>query len=293
MIYRLKEKRVGHQKQLDEIQHLLENNLEISEKDRQYLKNQFDILEKKDLEEKSVFCARCTRKLGFTKYGPCDYLGHNGKLCYDCFSFVNKNHASYSGQYVLGTLNIKSDANVSLHLINFDEGKIIITSKNDSYAFPIITLKSYEILDSKSKTLSLVFEDKSIENRILLTLKNVEKVIDRIYDLKINWSQLKKVSDVNKVEQNSQPSNENFEIKHGQIIKETSNGSYYDETNLNPVTFADMIDDEYNTEESKKSHQPLGIPTKVDDPVNIIKLRLARGEISKEEFEELRKMLEL
>ncbi|PJC51349.1 MAG: hypothetical protein CO032_00035 [Nitrosopumilales archaeon CG_4_9_14_0_2_um_filter_34_16] len=252
IISQLKEEGIGDKRKLDEIQNQLENNFEISDKDSKYLKKHYEILEKREQKQKSKVCARCSKTLGFMKYSPKEYSGYKEKLCVDCVTIITRNHKSFEGKYEEGTLGLKSGTGIELHLNNFDGGSIVILSKKDFFKFAIENMKSYQQIElekesmakkiitagmketSKSENLEILFNDKTVsDHRILLKIKDLEKAMIQIFELK-KFSDVKPVqitheseATLNQQEEKPEQLNNKVESELGRIIKQTPTAQYY------------------------------------------------------------------
>jgi hypothetical protein len=247
IVSRLLEEGIGEQSKLQEIQNLLDNNLEISEKDSKYLKKHYSILEKKEEKEQSKLCGRCNKKLGFMKYSPKNHTGYERKVCGDCFTLMNSNHKSFDGKYIEGTIDLKEGTGIELHLNAFDNVSIVITSKKNLFRYPLEDLQSYQEVElekdsiakkiitaglkdkTKSETLELNFLTGSINNRVLLKLKDLEKTMETIYELKKALEAFleSKESQEKTDSAEEQTETETFEAKYGKLIKSTAGGLYY------------------------------------------------------------------
>lgn len=245
VISQLKKEGIGDKKKLEEIQYQLENNSEVSENDSKYLRKHYEILEKRDQKQKSKVCARCNKTLGFMKYSPKDYCGYKEKVCGDCFTQMNLNHKSFDGKYEEGTLELKSGTRIELHLNNFDDGSIVLISKKDVFTFPVENLILYQNVEiekgsmakkiitvgikdtSKSDNLELKINDKSISGqRILLKIKDLEKAMDLIFELKKS-SEVRRNIVAQTSENKPEEKSENNNLSYGRVIKTTPSAQYY------------------------------------------------------------------
>ena len=244
VISRLKEEGIGDEKKLSDLQYQLENNFEVSEKDSKYIKKHYEILEKRDEKEKSKVCARCSKKLGFVKYSPKDYFGFKGKMCGDCWNVANNNHKEFDAKYIEGTLDLKEGKGVDFHLNAFDGGAFVIIHKKDKFVFPLENLKTYHQIEiekdsmtkkiitaglkdkTKSDMLELKFEDSNVsEQRIVLKIKDLEKVMEHIHQLKISIENPD--TQTPKEPENKQEEIQQWEEKWGKLIKQTPSAQYY------------------------------------------------------------------
>jgi len=174
VITQLQQEGVGNHKKLEEIRCKIANTSEVSKKESNYLKKHFEELEKKKEKDQSKICLRCKRSLGFMKYRSKDYWGYKGNLCWDCYDYLDKNHKSYEGKYIEGTLDLKSGKGIELHVNSFDEGRLIITSKSQLFKFPI---------ESLQKIVPFYKKENSIANKIL-TAAHQEKTTSELIELK-------------------------------------------------------------------------------------------------------------
>jgi uncharacterized CHY-type Zn-finger protein len=246
IISHLKQEGIGDEKKLNDLKYQLENNFEVSDNDSKYLKKHYEILEKRDQRERAKVCARCKKKLGFMKYSPQNYCEYKEKLCRNCFNLIINNHKSFDGKYIEGTIDLKEGMGVDFHLNNFDGGTLVIISKKNKFAFLLENLKTYHQIEiekdsmakkiitvglkdkTKSEMLELKFDDNNIaEQRIVLKIKDLEKVMDHIHQLK----SLIKNQDNHEITDESSETNEETDDKLvegiGRIIKQTATAQYY------------------------------------------------------------------
>lgn len=242
----LKQEGIGDEKKLNDLQYQLENNFEVSDKDSKYLKKHYEILEKKEQEEKSKLCGRCNKKLGFMKYSPKYYCEFKEKICGDCWNVVINNHKSFDGKYIKGTLDLKEGKGVDFHINGFDGGSFVIISKKDKFVFPLENLKTYHQIEiekdsmtkkiitaglkdkTKSDMLELKFEDNSIaEQRVVLKIKDLEKAMEHIHQLKISMENQDKQEITEKSGETNGKTDDKLVKGIGRIIKQTATAQYY------------------------------------------------------------------
>ncbi len=201
VISRLLQKGIGDPNRIKNIKYNVENNFEVSKKDSEYLKKQFETLENFEKQEKLKVCARCNKNLGIIKHDSLEYMDYVGKLCGDCLKHMRENTLSAAGKYIEGTLDIKPGADIKIYCNNFDEGSLAINSKKKFNFFPIEGVKTVHLVfreesSFKKKILSAGHQDKQtaelleikldddgVNERIVLKTKNVESVMEEINKL--------------------------------------------------------------------------------------------------------------
>jgi len=245
VITQLQQQGVGNHKKLEEIRCKIANTSEVSKKESNYLKKQFEELEKKKEKDESKVCLRCRRSLGFMKYKSKDYWGHKGNLCWDCYDHLNKSHKSYEGKYIEGTLDLKSGKGIELHVNSFDEGKLIITSKSQLFKFPIQSLQKIVPFYKKensiaNKIMTAAHQEKTTSELMKLKFEN-DEISEQIIILKIK-NPTERISEIRQLQrlceargyketisspQSQQKVEENIPQNYGSIIKETPAAQYY------------------------------------------------------------------
>ncbi len=290
LIVRLLDAKIGDKKKLEAIQNILANNFTLEKKESKYLQKLYEELEKHEKKLQSKICLRCKSSLGFLKHKSKNYWGYQGNLCGTCFDHLRANCSFITGKYIEGTLRVKSGEGILLYLNNFDAGSLVITTKSSLNYYLIEKLKKAHSIhmETNSFTQKIISVGKNVKktsefieiefdngenskDRIVLKIKDVLQMVSNVNHLK----QLCEVRGYKETISSYQPSipkqkkiDENISQKHGQIIKETPSGQY------------------------NGGHKAPEPKNNDENPLKILKLRLAKGEITKEEFEELKGLID-
>jgi hypothetical protein len=115
----------------------------------------------KSFRGEKIKCSRCHKELGFSKNDPAESWGFDGKLCDDCYNYINRGIAIYNVEYVEGHSELTTRVDGILYIYLFDhQNKIIFKTKNGDYRTEITT---DDLIDWQT----VVLEEKSTAKQIL------------------------------------------------------------------------------------------------------------------------------
>ena len=288
LIKNLMEKKIGDQVRLDQIQTSLETNKEIQDEDKEYLKNLFQffstsktgIADKKEINWKPILDKKHSEnktddvfletKSGLYYGGHKDHLAGvltkkfdigTMKLTKDYFVFI-KTGLDLDKWHGLG-VGVKEEWRLVIPLKSIQIEKWKVNEKT----FPAAGIRFGLAIFGGGYIVIPYIDENGVPQEPRFGVTGVSSLIGRGIG---EWAETLDRAMV--------------EAQKDTLTKRTN------QTNLEKTTPARAPIP--NIQLTKRTNQTNLEKDKEEDPIKVLKMRLAKGEITKEEFEELRKMLE-